>query len=159
MVHYIRFLKAPRLQEVCGSRAVVKSLITITTDLGDDFFPCDLALKAGFIPNDAARSGLIRCCDILWRAGMRVLWVEVVGEQITPNTKLRVIEAGSNARGQLNDTIVLEQMPLVIGCTSSILALHDVGASFRSERSLQLQPGKPLWIEEDIGDSIARHVW
>lgn len=159
MVHYIRFLKAPRLQEVRGSSAVVKSLITITTDLGDDFFPSDLALNAGFVPEDATRSGLIRCCNILWKGGMRVLWIEAVGEQVTPETKLRVIEARSNAREQLNDTIVLEQMPPVIGCTSGILALDDVGAGLRSERNLQLQPGKFLWIEEDMGDSIARHVW
>lgn len=160
MVHYIRFLKAPKLHNVGGSRALVKALITITTDLGDDFLPCDLALKAGLIQGDSNTSELIQCRNVLWRSGMRVLWIEVAGEQISSASRLQVIGARSCEKEQFSDSIAFKRIPFVIGCSSSIVdPLRDAEHCGRSERNLLLQPGNCLRVDEDIGESIARHVW
>ena len=153
MVHYIRFLKAPKLHAV----GVIRALITITTDLGDDFFPCDQNLRAGLVPNNSHTTELLQSRSILWKGGMRVLWVELFAH-VSPGLRLRV-EAESEAKTTCSDIIALDQMPLVIGCCSSLGPLQDSGVSGRSERSLLLQSENCLKIDEDIGESIARHVW
>ena len=155
MVHYIRFLKAPKLHAV----GLIKALITITTDLGDDFFPYDQTLRACLVSNRSNTTELLQSRGIFWKNGMRVLWVETTAEHVPPGLRLRV-EAESEATKRCSDTISLEQMPPVIGCTCSILdPLQDSGVCGRSERSLLLQSDNCLKIDEDIGESIARHVW
>ena len=138
---------------------VIKALITITTDLGDDFFPYDQTLRAGLVSNSSKSTELLQSRSILWKGGMRVLWVELTTEHVSPGLRLRV-EVGSEVKKKCSDSIALEQMPLVIGCTCSILnSLQDPGVCGRSERSLLLQSENCLKIDEDIGESIARHVW
>ena len=155
MVHYIRFLKAPRLLAV----GVIKALITITTDLGDDFFPHDQTLRAGLVSNSGNTAELLQSRGILWKAGMRVFWVELTTKHVSPGSRLRV-EAASEPKKPCSDTISVERMPLVIGCTCGILdPLEKSGFWGRSERSLLLQSDNCLKIDEDIGESIARHVW
>ena len=153
MVHYIRFLTAPKLHAV----GVIKVLITITTDLGDDFFHCDRPLRAGLFSNSSNTTELLQSRSILWKAGMRVLWVEIFAH-VSPGLRLRV-EAESEAKTTCSDTIALDRMPLVIGCCSNLDPLQESGVCGRSERSLLLQPENCLRIDEDIGESIARHVW
>ena len=160
MVHYIRFLKPPRLQKSREAHSLVKALITITNDLGDEIYPTELALRADLVlgVENHAQSQWSR--DISWKAGMRVLWVEIPTKNASPELELRITEARSGKNGQRSATIDLEHMPSVSGCVCKIDdPLRHLESCGRSERRFLLQAGNYLRIAEDIGNSIARHIW
>lgn len=160
MVHYIRFLKPPRLQKSRESHSVVKALITITNDLGDELYPADLALKADLVSGveNHAQSHWSR--EISWKAGMRVLWVEIPTTNASPDLEFRITEARSGKNKQCSAAIDLENMPSVVSCGYKIDdPLRGPEGCGRSERRFLLQAGNYLRVEEDIGDSIARHIW
>lgn len=157
MIHYIRILKPPTLYRIGGSRGVIKALITITNDLGDEFCPFDVALKADLVSEEGGAS--IEPHSIPWKSGMRVLWVEMATEHVFLEPSLRVFDTASSTDGHCSDPIALGRMPLIVGCSCKIDdALQGRGCR-RSERRFLLQPGDYLRIDEDIGDSIARHIW
>ena len=160
MVYYIRFLKPPRLQKSRDSHIVVKALITITNDLGDEIYPTDLALKAALVSGaeDAGQSHWSR--DVSWKTGMRVLWVEIPTKNASPEVELRITEANFGKNNQCSAAIDLDHLPSVVSCCCTIDdPLRDRESRGRSERKFLLQAGNYLTIEEDIGDSIARHIW
>ena len=160
MVHYTRFLKPPRLQKSRDSQSLVKALITITNDLGDEIYPANLGLRADLVSgvNDHAQPHYTR--DIPWKAGMRVLWIEIPTKSASPELELRITEAISGRNRQCSAAIDLEHMPSVVSCACKVDdPLRGPEGCGRSERRLLLQAGNCLRIEEDIGDSIARHIW
>ena len=69
MVHYVRFLKPPRSCSLEKSQTLVKALITVTTDLGDDFLPCDLALGTCLLPSHDSNHELHECHEIMFVGG------------------------------------------------------------------------------------------
>ena len=161
MVHYIRFLKPPRLQKSRDSQSLVKALITITNDLGDEIYPANFALEADLVSGVKDHTQPHNTRDVSWKAGMRVLWIEIPTKDASPELELRITEAISGRNRQCSAAVDLEHMPSVVSCACKIDdplrgSPQDCG---RSERRLLLQAGNCLRIEEDIGDSIARHVW
>ena len=139
MVHYIRFLKPPKLHKESGSRATVKTLITVTTDLGDDFFPSNLDLTAVLVQSDDRVCESSGCCKVIWKGGARVLWVEVAAERISSESRLRVTVAEPGGGEQCFDSISSHHLPLVIGNSSEIWdPSQGQACCTRSERSLLL---------------------
>ena len=161
MVHYVRFLKPPRLHKIGDSQSLIKALITITTDLGEEFYPFDFALKADLWSEKDGASKPLETSNIQWNSGMRVLWVEVAtAVHASLEWSLRVFSAESSTGSHDGDSIALERLPLVLGCSCKIDdPLRGPGGYGRSERRFILQPGNCLRIYEDIGESIARHIW
>lgn len=162
MVHYIRFLKAPQLHPVSSTHQIVKALISISTDLGDEFLPNDVLLNAKLIHSNGKVDTTNECKPALWRVGMRVLRIEV--ELDVTRSKdmgpLSLLVESAN-RGP---AVLFEGLPLVlceiVSCRSHVGGYTIMeGASTRIERRFMLQPGNMLSISEDIGESIARHIW
>ncbi|KAL9578477.1 MAG: hypothetical protein Q9203_007081 [Teloschistes exilis] len=75
MVHYIRFLKPPRLSvnPKLSWRPSLTTLITITTDLGDVFYPGDAEVHVALAEADNVTSVGTVC----WKSGMRCLRIEI----------------------------------------------------------------------------------
>ncbi len=163
MVHYIRFLKAPQLYPVSSTRQVVKALISITTDLGDDFLPNDVLLSANLIHCNGDADTINECQPALWKAGMRVLRIEVEVDA-TRSKDMRPLSLLVETANRGPATL-FEGLPLVVLC-ETVSCRSDVGGSTirkeistRIERRFMLQPSNMLSIFEDIGESIARHIW
>jgi len=163
MVHYIRFLKAPQLYPVSSTRQVVKALISISTDLGDDFLPHDVLLNAKLIHSNGDADTINECQPALWKAGMRVLRIEVeVDATRSKNMRPLSLLVETANRGPAT---LFEGLPLVVLC-DIVSCRSEVGGSAimrevstRLERRFMLQPGNMLSVVEDIGESIARHIW
>lgn len=73
-MRYIRFLKTPRVvSEKASSKSVISCLITITSDLGDSFFPHDVQLSAEVLLVGSGEETLIVWRTVHWNPGMRTL--------------------------------------------------------------------------------------
>lgn len=161
MVHYIRLLKPPKLQFNGKTHQIVKALITITTDLGDDFFPSDLPLWAKLISStqhDTRNEYQFAC----WKAGMRALWVEVDARLVIDirSWRLLIAAAGQEAGAAFN-SLCPTTLCDIVTFRSDIVAEHvrTKDVSVRVERTFVLSPGNHLSIIEDTRESIARHIW
>ncbi|KAL8916546.1 MAG: hypothetical protein Q9172_006247 [Xanthocarpia lactea] len=155
MVHYIRFLQPPRVSRLNHDKvhALLSTLLTITTDLGDDFYPGDACILI------AVEHGTV--IDLLgtahWKPGMRVLKIEAK----VPLDDLRLrarffftcneyLHIDSLQIGRLSD--------IVSAWTEEFLHLDDLDTNLTIRR-FQSPTGPVLEICEENGDSMARHVW
>jgi hypothetical protein len=171
-MHYIRFLKPPRLLK--GSKPVAKAKITITTDLGESFLwenvdiIVELVRNKGHVVGEGKGSGK----GYTWkgRDGMRSLEVEY----LLPGTKHQT------AVGDLQ----LVVRPKDGGCSAiafeTVLQVKEEGcimpvrswdidadpqnrradpATPRAERVFIMGSRSSVHIWEETGESIARHIW
>lgn len=157
MIHHIRFLKLPRVEVKGPSSTVIKALITVTTDLGDSFFPSRIALSAGLWFDGRLIAENSR---LTWEHGMRSLWIEFrfsKTKQLRWPLQMHVSHAPG---GQALNLLSVEALPQIIDVSSPPFPCPGDGeASKRVLRMFQLAPQKILRIHEDTGDSIARHIW
>ena len=152
-MHYVRFLKPP-IFHMRGSQVSVKALVTVATDLGEDFFPADLKLEAALI-GQLDRESEWR--TIVWKPGMRAAWVEItdVPSAFLKDTASLLV----NFRRSIEaDKICMKHVPDVLGARSRINGLHEASYISRLERKLRTTSTE-LCIWEDVGESIARHIW
>ncbi|KAL8826536.1 MAG: hypothetical protein Q9191_003740 [Dirinaria sp. TL-2023a] len=164
MVHYIRFLKAPF---ICSANKglrkvhVVKALITITTDLGDDFFAQDLLLDAE-ISVSTEEQDSISHHSAFWKGGSRVLWIEVDAPclQIVEEPWRFAVRAARRETSLRVDVLSADAIPEVFSAWSYVSQqAADTDHLNRIERRFMLRSGNVLSILEDTGESIARHIW
>ncbi|KAI1122747.1 putative methyltransferase-domain-containing protein [Nemania abortiva] len=186
-MHYIRLLRPAKIQGPTG-RLVVSLLFTITTDLGDSFLCPDdgsidllvAVVGSGAGPADSAVARL------QWRTGMRVLDAKV---KLRPGLETRMVDcrigiypAQQQPRGSsapLGALHVGDVLPWRVAAGQALsrgvvmpAALEFVGGVCApvSVRTLSIGPGYlggnsargetlELQFEEDIGESIARHIW
>ena len=158
MVHYIRFLKAPKVQGINPRQSNVKCLITITTDLGDDFYQGDIMLYANLVwsGKEQVQKRSLRK-RFKWRPGLRSLWIlyESIPSEICRSAHLQVTSSETHTDG-----FDSEVYPDILSAWSEDFGIdHSTEASRRVERRLKLRPGNILSIFEDPGESIARHIW
>ena len=91
---------------------------------------------------------------------MRVLWVEIETVHASLEQKLQITMARSSEDGHCSDAIAMNHIPVVVGCICEIDDQQQgTGGCGRSERLFLLLPGNRLRIDEDFGESIARHIW
>ncbi|MCJ1397093.1 hypothetical protein MMC11_000285 [Xylographa trunciseda] len=158
MVFYIRFLKVPKISPSNTTSAfTVKTTITLTSDLGDEFLAQDVELFAqlardGVTPTLAHRTK--------WQAGMRALPLEFYVNRTNAAGLLRLCVSGfgGNAPDQLSATC----MPELVSAWSGPFSLSDSReAPRRIERrfDLVISGCTALSIWEETGESIARHIW
>ncbi|EKG14787.1 Nicotinamide N-methyltransferase putative [Macrophomina phaseolina MS6] len=152
-MRYIRFLKVPKTD---GNTLGV--LVTVTSDLGDDFLLADVALTATLRSPDHNGDIYLRK-SLKWSAGMRALpitfdlrncdldWPVVV--HVGPKTD-RLDRQNYNA-----------DLPALISAWSSILdpTAGVMEAEKKVERRFIPLSNRTLSIWEETGDSIARHIW
>ncbi|GAB1316086.1 Putative methyltransferase-domain-containing protein [Madurella fahalii] len=170
-MHYIRLLRSP----VVGRgrvHASIKVVLTITTDLGDSFLsprePLELSVIGAYTERRDGNDQLIpielaQGCALRWRAGMRVLKFDV---PLPPQPVATIqIRPSNGALAALSTTdISRSKHGLVIAAYANISRPSDAATAPVSFRSLRLPVSQDtaaqvMQVEEDIGESIARHIW
>lgn len=155
MVHYIRFLKLPLYNQAVNlpKRALLSALITITTDLGDAFYPGELSVFIGIVN----RISKIKLGLFSWKSGMRCLKIEL---------KVPLEYLTSRARLLFTCSDTLEADPLHLGRVPNVVSAWTEEFTGPKDplvdavvRRFALPKGKVLEVCENNGESIARHIW
>ncbi|KAM3534878.1 hypothetical protein MY4038_001779 [Beauveria bassiana] len=174
-MHYIRLLRPPKVTREAGLH--LQLLFTITTDLGDSFLqpdvPLDLQITAEI--NESSNPMTMHLANkgqILWQSGMRVAKPKIA----IPRPLQAALASGSeinicilarkemSADGGHNILSHAEKsqgkgqiMPVWVTLSSSNQDVHV------STRRILLDDAGPakyiVQVEEEIGESIARHIW
>lgn len=167
-MHYIKFLKLPVLAS-SKQGSIIKTVIAMTTDLGDDYFPSDVTLEFELLAQNPAKpkasSNIILSHTRQWSIGMRALPVELKVPSKSANAstiyQLRVdaSKSGYSTSFDFSDgTLVTPRVMPVLSApfsTSSPPADPD----FDVIRVVPLKDNPELRVYEATGDSIARHIW
>ncbi|MCJ1431753.1 hypothetical protein MMC27_001108 [Xylographa pallens] len=158
MVFYIRFLKVPKIFPLTvGADFTVKTTITLTSDLGDEFLAQDIGLFAYLDCN-----GVIDCSPLRpeWKAGMRALPFEFCVNKKSMAGPLRLCISGH--RPTAADQLSTTRMPELVSAWSGFF---DVSGSREAPRKIErrfdlnISGCAELSIWEETGESIARHIW
>ena len=170
-MHYIRLLRPPAIEQRGGSRHLLKIVLAITTDLGDAYLSPKEPIELSVIGAHRDVNGSLRPIILTqnatprWRAGMRVLKFDlplppdaIKTIQIRPtNRQLIALSTTDVYRVHGGEGLIMgvyADMPSTDGKPSLVC--------FRSLRLVGSDGSAPinaLQVEEDFGDSIARHVW
>ncbi len=150
MVHYIRFLKTARVEYRSSKSVSVKALITITTDLGDNFLLPDAKLVSCLVTAD--RAGKVVCKqEVHWHRGSRELSFGLTAPTSQSDALLRLHVFHDKASGPF---------PSILSALSAPFRLVDqTRAAALVERELSLPDLSSLRIWEETGNSIAKHIW
>ena len=157
MVYYIRFLKTPQIYQKKKENPLIKIAVAVTTDLGDAFFPGKLLLGYEILAvgDRIVNKDIdgIHCSE-----STMCLRVEIPVERSHCLKPLRMHVFPKSINGA--EDIQLGDIPPIVDIWSDSFMLSDRDtSSWRVERRLALGNIPPLRIWEDVGDSIARHIW
>lgn len=174
-MHYIRLLRPPQLTRITGALQL-DLVLAVTTDLGDTFLTRDVPLQlqvAAFINNDTPSKGLVlvpKQGPLAWRASDRVLKPafdlpakvvqaivskKVVELYILPADRELAVDSiggvldstGPGGRAQVMPAWVqLSAAKKDMECLRRRMTIHADGKGY-------------VEVEEEIGESIARHIW
>ena len=88
---------------------------------------------------------------------MRTAMIEIAGICASPPEPLQLVV---NVQKTLaGDNLSLKQLPEVIGAWSEGFGRHEPHAGNMIERRFVTETGYAQAIYEEIGESIARHIW
>ncbi|TVY87901.1 UPF0665 family protein, partial [Lachnellula willkommii] len=179
-MHYIRFLKPPRL--LGGRRgnapSVLKAKVTVTTDLGESFLWANVDLVVELTDGTGKRV-LERGKGYTWKGseGMRSLEVEL----LIP--AFRGKESGGVLRMLVRpkeDFLSVENFERILGDSNEhedtgemggVMAVRSMAIDIPSNQSLPIPTStsmaertfrfgnSEIHIWEETGESIARHIW
>lgn len=155
---YVRFLKAPKVTFTSTS-IYLDIIITITTDLGECFFPNNLTLYSTVrLGNNSDK--IIRKNSIEWRPGYRCAKFTF---QIFVNEVLEpfYINVTSEYKDQVKDSLSPYNISAIHAISSATIILNDGKATVENlaRRTFDISNSTEVTIWEDIGESIARHIW
>jgi hypothetical protein len=185
-MHYIRLLRRPTLDAQDRNNATLSLLITITTDLGDSFLNAGTPVPLVLCYSDDSIRGkapgklvapdkLLRAEEgrpILWRDGTRVLKIKVhfpkfglggkayVDVEVQPDTGFSFKRSHDVLPGNFST-----MRGRGVGCIMPLrLEIQDGVPSDISIRQFELihhrkTAGMSISVGEDVGESIARHIW
>ncbi|KAM0272600.1 hypothetical protein ACHAQH_008632 [Verticillium albo-atrum] len=173
-MHYIRLLRPPSFSTDRRGASSVHVVLTITTDLGDSFLKPEapIKLKTGIYEASVDADGRkpqpsdIKASQILdWRPGTRVLKTDLpLGICSSTNLRVFVFPTAQAWAGSTWD-VVSSLRPDDRGRILPVWAdVHYPGmeaphVSFRRLRIGREEAPAYVQVEEDIGESIARHIW
>lgn len=177
-MHYVRLLRPPKLQRN-RNRLQVELVFTITTDLGDSFLDLSNAIALKVEAHAHAAAGqtlwpLSRPGEVPWTVGSRVVkrTFEIpenvqrlmqLGVQV--DITIRASDKEQSADGVLGilklsseDVQPESERGQIMPVWVTLNTTTDVDVS---TRKLSLARNTPPFIEmeEEIGESIARHIW
>ena len=171
-MHYIRFLKPPRLLE--EKNPALRAKITITTDLGEAFLTADITVLVE-LESELGKS--IRSPsegkEYKWKGseGMRSLEVTVPLPKSRKGEHVRMFisAAGAGHSADFVDMVYATARPVLEQQhTSQVVAVRSIGIDTRHpelpgcEKKLAQRVftlAKTVHIWEETGESIARHIW
>ena len=168
-MHYIRLLRPPILDRNPPRRSL-NLLLTITTDLGDSFLSPQHPILLSVEACSGAENGFCSLPDVIapgrplaWQSGMRVLKVNLaLPPALDEDVVLLVRPSEERYIAQSTDSIMRDQEGLIVPVYVE-LPIPGAKSAHVSSRRLTLSNTRPSWnqieVEEDIGESIARHVW
>jgi len=169
-MHYIRFLKPPRV--LPSSPQTLSAKITVTTDLGESFLYADVSLVVELEYGN--RSSVVEGKEYLWkgRDGMRSLEVSIpmiitgkrysypiVRMLVRPKEDKYAMDTFGAILGEVN-IHNSENAGGIVAVRSMDVYLNGQKDSTPSmaERIFS-STGKEIRICEETGESIARHIW
>lgn len=171
IMHYIRFCRPPEVQ-AGRSHAMLKIVLTITTDLSDSFLsprkPVQLAVVGAYTESKDGKDRLVpinltQNNPPTWRAGMRVLKLDLALPSLPIETiQIRPLDRKLTAMG--TSDVLPGTQGLIMAVYADMPRPSDGRAPSVCFRSLRLPTAdvaavQTLQIEEDLGESIARHIW
>ena len=164
-MRYIRFLKTPRIVTEKGTnKSHVYCLITITSDLGDSFFPYHAELVAELTsPRPDSHDEDDELCvwrTVKWAAGMRTLALVLPLKKSYASSPLRV-RVGVEPRAQY-DTLVDLSQPDSQGIVSAWSADFNSNGTKEAAKLVERRfkvAHRRISVWEETGESIARHLW
>lgn len=132
--------------------------MTIATDLGDRFFPGRITLSAGLFPPDGRC--MVSSNRFVWEQGMRCLWIEIRLHKIQHLEWPMQMNVSHMAGGIVHNALSLDSVPWIVDACSHFVH-SDVKADISKQivRAFTLSPGRLLYMHEDTGDSMSRHIW
>lgn len=177
-MHYIRFLKTPRLLSSGRGNApsVVKAKVTVTTDLGESFLWADIGLVVELTDGTGSKV-LGKGKEYAWKGseGKRDLEIELVAPVsrekrpgqvlrllVRPKDEFRSVDALESSLRSSNGSESTEGEGCVMAVRS--MAINTVSSEFKTigtgmaERTFKVGNSE-LHIWEETGESIARHIW
>ncbi|KAH8665901.1 putative methyltransferase-domain-containing protein, partial [Tricladium varicosporioides] len=182
-MHYIRFLKTPRLQQPSRGNGplLLTAKITITTDLGESFLWTDLNLVAELVGLDG-QTLLGKGKEFLWKGaeGMRALEISMPVPVSKDKAKFAfarmLVRPEDNVRFRDSFAGFLRsgEVPCdesddghVMAVRSQAIEISTQGSGQSSGPSLAERvfdlggdsDNSKLNIWEETGESIARHIW
>ncbi|KAK3342720.1 putative methyltransferase-domain-containing protein [Neurospora tetraspora] len=164
-MHYIRFCRPPLVEQGRSGHKTLKLVLTITTDLSDKFLcphePIQLSIIGAGAPanpqNGPVPINLTPKNPPTWRAGMRVLKVDV----LLPPQPIETVQVRPTSR-QLT-ALITDDISSGTGDGLILPVFADLAPGPNDHicfRSLRLPGGTAtLQVEEEMGESMARHVW
>ncbi|KAF2630800.1 hypothetical protein BU25DRAFT_386972 [Macroventuria anomochaeta] len=162
-MRYVRFLKTPRIVPEKGAdKSHVYCLITLTSDLGDSFFPYDAELAAELVSpaRDFQGDEIWVWRTVKWSAGMRALAITLPLKKSFTLGPLRV-RVGVEPKAE-HDTLVNLSQEDSQGIVSAWSAEFNSNGSKEAvklvERRFQVARRR-ISVWEETGESIARHLW
>ncbi|KAK1954656.1 hypothetical protein LY78DRAFT_441564 [Colletotrichum sublineola] len=185
-MHYIRLLRAPKLTFEKGRKHPwsLNVVLTVTTDLGDSFLnpddhePVKLKVGAGWeqLSKGAKGDSMFMAAEkvLSWTPGMRVLKADIPAQYLTtsslPNSGLGPLRVHIRASGiqSAEKAIDVVFAGFQGDCGKIVPVWADVQTPDHSEAPTTCvrrlahgdRDSEPfIEIEEDIGESIARHIW
>ena len=155
---YIRFLSAPKVTSTSTS-IYLDIIITITTDLGDCFYPNNTTLCSTVrLENNTDK--IVKNNSIDWRPGYRCAKSSF---QISANKVLEPfhINVTSESKNEVNDNLSPYEIRAIHAISSATITMNDGMAIVENlaRRTLHVSDSTEVTIWEDIGESIARHIW
>ncbi|KAI4715323.1 hypothetical protein E4T48_08490 [Aureobasidium sp. EXF-10727] len=161
-MHYVRFLKTPKVHVETGA-VILTAVVTLTTDLGETFYPHDIQLAATLRQSDHDGDIYLRR-TLQWRGDMRSLNIslDLTRTEIDWPARLHVHPKTNAATYDcFEDHHSHGHLPGIVSVWSESLNPHK--GSFETHRRVERRftplTGRALNIFEDTGESIARHLW
>ena len=157
MVHYIRFLRVPQIRlEAKGLTARITAVLTVTTDLGESYYPEDLELLVRLV--DSKQPGaVVSSWRIFWRKNTQVTKLDLRHRSSVP-AELMSLHVSTRKTDDLWGKGGL--MPEVLDVWSDGFFLNvECSANDYVKRKLHLTSKTSIDIWEATGESIARHIW
>jgi hypothetical protein len=170
-MHYIRFLKSPRIVGK-GNEKALRAKITVTTDLGECFLAADLGICVDVVEENG-ESILGSGKEYVWkgREGMRSLEVSVSMRKVRKVERVRMVVAakGEAYVGSFESVLGIgERKGGILGGVVTVRSMEidgytgypiGTGLSERVFSSSIRNDLTEIHIWEETGESIARHVW
>lgn len=176
-MHYIRFLKSPKLVRVRidarDGKQTIDAKVTVTTDLGESFLAADIGLVVCLVDGDG-KNTLGPGKQYSWngRNGMRSLEVSVPVARVLRTGRVRMVvspkeelyKVGTFEQVQGGEATNGDESGGVVSVRSMEINLQDgkpvgTGMAERVFTSTAGDTTKEIHIWEETGESIARHVW